>query len=464
MLLNFNIVYVCAVFFLLTLLLVSVSVGLAGPARKDSGGGLTRLLLVCLRLAIGWHFTFEAIDKLKNPAWSSEAYLRESVGPLGPYFRSLAGDRLVDQLTVGSSDTFPDSLDAEWDAYAEALANFYELDTEQKDRIADLLKQEKSKFVTWASVTKEAVELIGHAAPAVTRELTIPERLVIHAKLEQIVEEHELDLPPLGKATFETYKTAKTNLARWRAGLKKNLDHQTDLMKKAVREHLVGIAMEELPAEYRNKIDFKDSAKVRDLVRAKYLEWDGKKTEEDKETPLSPPAQKIRAHVLEKQSKERERSAPDKQAKDPKKKPAEIDLLDPLPPSVGVCKPLAAWSALELSDLVVKYGLLAVGMCLLVGLFTRCACVAGAAYLLMFYLAMPPMVGWPDPARAEGHYFLINKNIIEMLALLALATTSSGRWAGLDGLLQFLWPGRWRRAEDHAKLESTYREPAAARR
>jgi len=65
-------------------------------------------------------------------------------------------------------------------------------------------------------------------------------------------------------------------------------------------------------------------------------------------------------------------------------------------------------------------------------------------FLLSFYLAMPPLPGWPDPPRAEGHYLLINKNIIEMLALLALATLPTGRWAGLDGLLQFLRPARWR--------------------
>ena len=46
----------------------------------------------------------------------------------------------------------------------------------------------------------------------------------------------------------------------------------------------------------------------------------------------------------------------------------------------------------------------------------------------MFFLAMPPLPGWPESPRAEGHYLYINKNIIEMLALLVLATTASGRW------------------------------------
>jgi uncharacterized membrane protein YphA (DoxX/SURF4 family) len=97
--------------------------------------------------------------------------------------------------------------------------------------------------------------------------------------------------------------------------------------------------------------------------------------------------------------------------------------------------PWQATGLLPWTDEVVRWGLVAVGACLLLGLFTRTACVAGALFLLMFYLAMPALPLWPDNPRAEGHYILINKNIIEMLALLVLATTRSGRWAGLDGLL-----------------------------
>jgi hypothetical protein len=71
--------------------------------------------------------------------------------------------------------------------------------------------------------------------------------------------------------------------------------------------------------------------------------------------------------------------------------------------------------------------------------------VSGAIFLLLLYLAMPPFPWLPDPPRpTEGHYLFVSKNLIEMLALLALATTRSGRWAGLDGLLQFLNPRRWR--------------------
>ena len=61
------------------------------------------------------------------------------------------------------------------------------------------------------------------------------------------------------------------------------------------------------------------------------------------------------------------------------------------------------------------------------------------------------MPGWPESPRAEGHYLWINKNVIEMLALLTLATTRSGRWVGLDGLL-FALSGLWRQGSSGSFL------------
>ena len=58
-----------------------------------------------------------------------------------------------------------------------------------------------------------------------------------------------------------------------------------------------------------------------------------------------------------------------------------------------------------------------------------------ALLILSFYAAMPPLPGWPEGPRQEGHYLLINKTLIEAIALLALTFIPTGRWAGLDGLL-----------------------------
>jgi len=57
-----------------------------GTGRPADTSTPARVFLVLLRLAIGWHCFVEGMDKLQNPAWSSEAYLRESVGPLSGFF------------------------------------------------------------------------------------------------------------------------------------------------------------------------------------------------------------------------------------------------------------------------------------------------------------------------------------------------------------------------------------------
>src|SRR5262249_5355222 len=125
-----------ALFFGLTLILVSVSsLLLRDPAlHADRVNTPARVFLVLLRLAIGWHCFVEGMDKLSNPSWSSEAYLRESVGPLAGFYRGIAGDRLLDKLRVTADKRASAALAADYDADAAAFLAHYELDDEKADR------------------------------------------------------------------------------------------------------------------------------------------------------------------------------------------------------------------------------------------------------------------------------------------------------------------------------------------
>src|SRR5579883_730755 len=89
-------------------------------------------------------------------------------------------------------------------------------------------------------------------------------------------------------------------------------------------------------------------------------------------------------------------------------------------------------------DLATMYGLTVLGACLIVGLFTRLSCLLAAGFLVMTYLCMPPFPWLPSAPNNEGFYLFVNKNVIECLALLALATTTSGRWLGLDALVHWM--------------------------
>ena len=137
------------------------------------------------------------------------------------------------------------------------------------------------------------------------------------------------------------------------------------------------------------------------------------------------------------------------------KQPLDEGLAGVLTPEQKKLPPFTAntgktWATMSPQDwidtIIVPWGLVVVGACLLVGLFTRTAAFAGALFLLMLYVTMPPIPGVPEVLKTEGHYFIVNKNLVEMLALLVLATTRTGFWVGLDGLVRYFNPFRRRAA------------------
>jgi thiosulfate dehydrogenase [quinone] large subunit len=79
----------------------------------------------------------------------------------------------------------------------------------------------------------------------------------------------------------------------------------------------------------------------------------------------------------------------------------------------------------------VAIALLVVGLLLVLGLFTQLACVLGLGLLALFYLSAIPLQGVPEP-RNEGTYLIVNKNLIEAVAVAVIFTFRTGRIAGLD--------------------------------
>ena len=91
------------------------------------------------------------------------------------------------------------------------------------------------------------------------------------------------------------------------------------------------------------------------------------------------------------------------------------------------------------ADLATMWLLTLVGACLILGLFTRLASLAGIAFLLMIYLAAPPWIGYFYAIPSEGSYLIVNKNLVEVAALAVIMLTGSGRFAGLDRILSGLF-------------------------
>jgi len=103
-----------------------------------------------------------------------------------------------------------------------------------------------------------------------------------------------------------------------------------------------------------------------------------------------------------------------------------------------------SWTVIDFLDWSTRWFLLVVGVLLLVGLFSRLSSFAAAGFLLLTVLTQPSLPWIPAPPNSEGNYLVINKNVIEMVALLVLMTKRSGRWFGLDAIVSWAFDSRRR--------------------
>jgi thiosulfate dehydrogenase [quinone] large subunit len=86
-------------------------------------------------------------------------------------------------------------------------------------------------------------------------------------------------------------------------------------------------------------------------------------------------------------------------------------------------------------DFMNTWGLIAIGLGLILGLFTRVAAISGAILLLIYYLNNPPLIGLEYSVPTEGSYLVVSKTLIEAAAMVVLAVFPSGMFAGLDMLV-----------------------------
>ncbi len=355
---------------------------------------LTRFFLVLVRLSIGWLFLFEGVEKVKSldyPStgwirpWSSAGYLRESSGPVSSFFQWQAGGN-ADEKALERFTLWP--LADGQDPAA----------TPPRERVAPDLAAD------WGAYVERYGEHYGfddgqkkQAQAALEDNLDRTARWLLGDALrddegsksrESTKEGENAEWPT---ATFRTRRTFAQDVAAYK--------NKLDEVRRAQDEALPVFGKDVAGGRLRSLKA--DAAKMRTSLLAEL------------EEPLRIELGKLLT---------------DAQKKVPAFRPA------------GDGPAVLRWT-----DCAVSYGLLAVGGGLLLGLFTRLSCVAGALFLVMLYLAMPALPWLPENLKAEGHYLFVSKNLILALALLGLATTRSGLWFGLDGLLRFLNPFRRRR-------------------
>jgi uncharacterized membrane protein YphA (DoxX/SURF4 family) len=347
---------------------------------------------------IGWHFLIEGLEKVDSlrrwtpvswdkwtpdakKAWSSAGYLREATGPLAPYFRKLAGD--PDEEALAKFDLLPA------DTGAPGQADHKRVPLALHQSWSDYLTRFTIRYQLTDDQRKKAEDVLTKSEDNAVRWLSgvkDKDKIVGERKTEKTgnaVSPYSVTESPPERV--ETYKKQLQELRRMQTQVMPDLEKDVYGQKLRTQKSDVTKSRNELIA--------------------------------DLDTLLKEPLNKL--------------LKPDQLTIDFVQygSPVPKDAVPPPEPS----------ALMRVTDKVVAYGLVGIGGCLLFGLFSRLACLGGSLLLLMFYAAMPALPGVPEPLKAEGHYYIINKNIIEMVALLALATTASGRWIGLDALVHWIF-------------------------
>ncbi len=105
--------------------------------------------------------------------------------------------------------------------------------------------------------------------------------------------------------------------------------------------------------------------------------------------------------------------------------------------SVGPIAPLfremaAHPTLLNIVDFLNVWGLIMIGISLFIGLLSRPFKLAGILLLLLYYFAYPPFAALGVNPQAEGSYWIVNKNLVELAALLVLYLFPTSLVTGID--------------------------------
>ncbi len=411
--------------------------------------------LLALRLAIGWHFLFEGMNKIQSHVvgvaetskpFSSAPYFEAGEGPVAEYMRKTYLDdpeaKLYDLVRpAGDPKTVGDLLGADFEATLKAeiakpgatanLAHAYGAappgdafaGSAAKAVMAMPLNGSGTRFLAdvpagplRAAIEAKVVEAMPVLAkqrfdaliPAVEAKAAAVRAVEAEAgrstaKLEAAAAKFAADAPKL-------VENARLNAARWAAGLD---------AKDAKKKYVSGEVAQTVPArlaDYENrKKDFAELRKDKsvDLGRSSLFA---------KLTATKADIATVRADL----TKDAEGFISD--AKADLVKLAGLDAKDaPAEPTPK--------SKILLLDYMTMTTLTVAGACLIIGLGTRVAALACAGFLILTYLTHPPFPWIANPPGTEGNPVFINKNMIETIALFVIASVPSGSWLGIDGLI-----------------------------
>lgn len=450
---------------------------------------LAIFLILVLRISIGWQFLYEGMwkyDQMDGPTpWSAEGYLKNAQGPFRDHFRQMTGD--PDDLNWLDYE----KMSQKWYSWRDRFVDHYKLNAEQQallnilldsaatedtapaelppfptfsrkldslpksvnlDRYAGTVEYDPQKKVLTVlepvlpseeSQIKEQVGTLptdGTADQSKVDFLNAFEALV--AESRSPIEKEISDLSRQAKAKDGGVDTENFNYAASRISstVKKSLPYRhrlaASLLGDPDRVGVYGAVNErgsfdiEMGTVTRSMENEEDGQK-HNIKFGKIKEY--KKLLEEYETALKQAAidyQYDHATMLgRKAAAMRAELVGPIRSLESELQDNALKMLTSEQLAYGAMPPED--TPLHRSNMAAMWGLLILGALLIVGLLTRFAAIAGAAMLLSFYLVIPPWPGVP-PAPGPEHSLFINKNMIEVIALLAIAAMPTGTWFGID--------------------------------
>lgn len=425
-------------------------------------GGAAIVLIVVLRMSIGWQFLYEGLWKLDTfgsvKPWTSAGYLRNAQGPFRQNFRNMTGD--PDELNWLDYD----SVASRWDVWHEMfLAKYPDLDDAQKSALDSMLNGKKEYVAKLEKLPEGVVFDFDKDLKALKGTVRFDEKrgqLIVDGKKHLLPAERdkllELSLSDKeaaqylapGAPVIAGDDAKKATLDAKIASLREYRKAVEDVFKRSsqlsYKERLAasvkgdperaGLTFE----KYKGTIDAERMGKIK-LYKEQLARYEANLAKADQTFQH----EHLNKQWGEIQSMRNELVSPvkalDTEFKSQAGKLLRVDQLSAGP--VGdVPTPVTQ------VDRNTIWGLIILGTLLIVGLFSRVAALGGAFMLLMFYLAIPPWPGVPALSEVPGpeHSFIVNKNSIEIVALLAIACLPTGSWFGIDGLFRWLFAGKSR--------------------
>lgn len=394
--------------------------------------GISILLIVILRLTIGWHLLYEGlwkIDTLDSPRpWTAAGYLNNAKGPFRDHFRDMTGD----PNSLNWLDA--EKVEAKWLAWEQRFLNQYpDLTDKQRSKLSQMING-SSSFAAELSALPPGVKIGGSLGKAIKYD----------AKRQRLIVDGNQHLTPAEKQRLQDMVPVKKGKDGKLTGGTKLDQEFYDAVEKVYARSARLSYIEKMQAALRgdpevagqiNKkqegtIDGKRMGKIEQYKKAiaRYEEKLAQADQQFKRDHLD----KIWAEI---QSSKASLVNPIRGLEDEMKSEAS-KLLTATQIAAGPVPP--ADTQIYRIDMLTIASLTILGFLLMVGLGTRISAVMAAGMLFSFYLVHPPWPGVP-PAPGPEHSFIINKNLIEVVALLAIASLPTGTWFGIDGLFYRLF-------------------------